>query len=220
MRHPRFLNLLILFLALLLVAQPLPAGAQGDDTQEQIDALLDTLRNGDLLEQEQAAQELAELGSRLAVPGLIDIFQSTDNPRPAAMALAGIGTPTAMVALIAPLADDELTARRNAAQIALLEVGEDAVSPLRGGLASGNPVMRRNAAELLGFISSPSAVNSLLQVALADDDPRVRQEAVWALGEIGEPRIRLTLRSIYRTDPDPGVRFEAQRAVLRLGEMF
>ena len=219
-RLPSLLALLLLS-ALLLLLLPAPASlAQSGTDAQDIDALLDTLENGDLLTQEQAAQMLIEIGSGRAVPGLIRIYQNTDNPRPAAMALAGIGTPTALTALLNGLSDVELTPRRNAAQVAFLSLGDDAVPVLLVGLQSGQTATRRNASEVLGFIGSPRAVNNLLRVASQDADASVRQQAVWALGTIGMPRVRLTLQAISKSDPSPEVRLEALRASLRLGEMF
>ena len=163
---------------------------------------------------------LAEIGSGRAVPDLIRIYQTTDNPRPAAMALAGIGTSTAFAALLNGLSDEELTPRRNAAQVAFLNLDDEAIPALLVGLQSGQAATRRNASEVLGFIGSPRAVNNLLRVASQDPDATVRQQAVWALGAIGLPRTRPTLQAISKSDPSRDVRLEALRASLRLGEEF
>ncbi|MEA3337824.1 MAG: HEAT repeat domain-containing protein [Chloroflexota bacterium] len=216
-----FTATLVLALAIVLLClQPVALFAQGTSPDEVVDALLESLEQGDPLAQEEAGQALAELAPRWAIGRLAKIFETTDNPRPVAIALAGIGTPRAMAVLVNGLDDEELTAHRNAAQVALLNLGEKAVPSLVIGLRSRETPVRRNAAELLGFIGSPSAVNALLRVAKQDAEPIVREEAVWALGEIGEERIRLALQALAKTDPDPVVRIEAMRAALRLGEAF
>lgn len=208
---------LAIALALLPSAAALAQPTVGDPT---LDSLLSDLEGGDALAQEQAGQELAAIGTTAVVPRLVEVFLATDNPRPAAVALAGIGSPSAMNALVEALAGEELTALRNAAQVALLEASERAVVPLMLGLRDSEPTVRRHSAQLLGFIGSPRAVNVLVVVADNDPDPLVRQEAVWALGAIGEARVRLSLKAIARSDPEPAVRVEAQRALLRLGETF
>lgn len=219
-RLPKRATWFLLLVVTLSLTAPFPILAQGPATPEEIDALLDILESDDLLAREQAAARLAEIGSPLAVPRLEEYFNTSSTPRPAAIALAGIATPRAMAALVAGLADEELTPRRNAAQIALLDLGEAAVPALLVGLSSKTPATRGHSAQLLGFIGSRRAINSLVQVA--DDDPEasVRLEAVWALGEISDPRVRGPLRAIARTDPDPDVRAEAERATLRVGEIF
>lgn len=209
----------------LLVCGPLllpvnPALAQEPVVEDQLEQLLNALEGGGPLDQEQAGQRLAEVGTSAIVPRLREIFVSTDNPRPVAVALAGIGTPPAMAALVNALGDEELTAFRNAAQVAMLELGDEAVPALLVGLRASNVTTRRNAAELLGFIKSPGAVNNLLRVAHQDEDATVRAEAVWALGEIGVARVRGALKAISRSDPATGVRIEAERALLRVGEDF
>lgn len=217
--HTRFVWLLLL-IATLTLALPRPLLAQGPATAEEINALLDTLESDDLLAREQAALQLAEIGSHLAVPRLQEILDTSRSPRPAAVALAGIATPRAIAALVGALADEELTARRNAAQVALLDLGEAAVLALLVGLSSNAPAIRQHSAQLLGFIGSRRAINSLLQAAHDDPLAGVRLEAVWALGEINDPRVRGSLRSIARSDSDPDVRAEAERASLRVGEIF
>lgn len=218
--HRRLLLLACLFLGWLLLLSPTFGQAQEPIVDAQLNELLSALQGNDPLAQEQAGQRLAEVGPPAIVPQLREIFLASDNPRPAAIALAGVGTPTAMTALTAALADEELTLHRNAAQVALLEAGEDAIPALRVGLQDNKAATRRHSAELLGFIKSGQATNSLLRTAHVDPDPTVRVAAAWALGEIGDPRIRQTMLAIARSDPDPQVRIEAQRAALRVGEMF
>ncbi|MCB0198494.1 MAG: HEAT repeat domain-containing protein [Caldilineae bacterium] len=222
-RHHRRLLLLALLLCLALstllaVVAPQTVAAQSE-TGTRSQQLLDQLENGDPLQQEQAAQELAAIGSRSFVPDLTRIFMATDNPRPAATVLGAIGTPAALAVLVDGLSDEALTPRRNAAQLILLEKDVEAVPALVVGLQNRNPLTRRHSAQVLGFIGSPRAGNPLLRAA-HDIDAGVRQEAVWALGEIGEARMQPALKAIARSDPDLEVRIEAERAALRVGGGF
>lgn len=216
----RFRRLLLPGLILCLVLMmPLPVLAQADvDARSQ--QLLDQLENGDPLQQELAAQELAAIATPALTPELARILATSENPRPAASVLGAIGSPSTLTTLVNVLGDETLTPRRNAAQLVLLEKNVAAVPALIGGLQRPNPLARQASAQVLGFIKSPRADNSLLRVAQDDADPRVRQEAVWALGEIGTARMQMALKAISRSDPDPDVRIEAERAMLRAGENF
>ncbi len=213
-RHRRLL-LLGLLVGMALSA-PLAAVAQ-TSTPTRSQQLLDQLENGDPLQQEQAAEELAAIASPTFVSDLTRIFRASDNPRPAATVLGAIGTPAALAVLVTGLSDEALTPQRNAAQFVLLEKDMEAVPALMVGLQNRNTLTRRHSAQILGFIGSSRASNSLLRTARNDEDAGVRQEAVWALGELGEARLRQALQAIARSDSDPDVRNEAEWAVLRAG---
>lgn len=205
----------------LLAALPLPpAFGQSAAQPSAIDQLLDTLASDDLLAAERAAQELAASGTARAVPRLTEMFLTSETPRLAAIALGGIGTAQATKVLASALADEELTPRRNAAQIGLLYGGEEAVQTLVVSLRAPQPAARRHSAELLGYLGAPFALNGLLRAAHQDADASVRRSAVWALSQIDSPRVRPTLTEISVRDPDSDVRGEAESALKRLSEGF
>jgi HEAT repeat protein len=197
-----------------------PVAGQSATPATNIEQLLDALTGDDMLAAERAAQQLAVEGTATAVPRLIDIFLTTDTPRLAATALGGIGTRQATQALASALVDEELTARRNAAQIGLLYGGEQAIDTLVSTLRVPQVPARRHAADLLGYLSSPLALNALLRTAQGDAHPSVRQSAVWSLSEIDSPRVRPALVGISVRDPDPGVRAEAENALQRLDQRY
>jgi HEAT repeat protein len=58
---------------------------------------------------------------------------------------------------------------------------------------------RWKAAEMLGRIGDPAAVDPLIDT-LWDDDARVRLKAAWALGQIGDMRALGPLRRLYRME--------------------
>ncbi|HSN76124.1 MAG TPA: HEAT repeat domain-containing protein [Anaerolineae bacterium] len=206
---------------LALTALPsLPVAGQSATPTPDIEQLLDVLTGNDMLAAERAAQQLALSGTAAAVPRLIDIFRTSDTPRLAATALGGIGTQQATQTLAGALTDDPLTARRNAAQIGLLYGGEQAIDTLVSTLRVPQVPARRHAAELLGYLSSPLALNGLLRAAQQDAAPSVRQSAVWALSEIDSPRVRPALVAISVRDVDPDVRTEAESALLRLDQRY
>lgn len=216
----RWATLLLALLLALMAA--IPAYGQGQVTGEEIEALLTALEGDDLLAAERAGEELASLGFAAsgAVPRLVEVFNTAPTPRLAAIALGGIGTGRAFQALTEALADDELTPRRNAAQIGLLYGNEAAIEALAVSLQDGRAAKRRNAAELLGFFRSPLTLNPLLRVANHDEDPGARKAAVWSLSQIDSPRVRLALAVIRVNDPDAEVRAEAERALDQLNEGY
>jgi HEAT repeat protein len=66
-------------------------------------------------------------------------------------------------------------------------------------LSDDNEGNRWKAAEALGRIGDPAAVEELIS-SLWDDDGRVRLKAAWALGQIGDPRAIPALRRLYRME--------------------
>lgn len=198
--------------ALFFLVQPTLILAQTGSPQDQVARLLDILESGDLLAQEQAAQQLAELAKPETIPQLVEILQSSDTPRLAATVLGAIGTPSALTALVSALDDEELTLRRNAAQIGLLNAGDKAIQPLAIGLQSSRPVLRRNAADVLGYIDPKRAFTFLLRAARRDSDPSVRIAAIWALSQTGDTNLMPVFKAIAANDPDSNVRAMAELA--------
>lgn len=68
-------------------------------------------------------------------------------------------------------------------------------------LSDDDPGSRWKAAEALGRIGSPDAVEDLIG-ALWDDDGNVRLKAAWALGRIGDMRAYAPLQRLYRMEND------------------
>lgn len=118
--------------------------------------------------------------------------------------------------LVNELTQERLTAQRHNAQRELESLGEQAVPALMVALRSDNPVLRRNAADMLGFIASPSTVGSL-QYALANDTvPTVRRNAAYALGEINGFSQATELKRAALLDTNALVRQTAQDSLARM----
>jgi HEAT repeat protein len=66
-------------------------------------------------------------------------------------------------------------------------------------LSDDDEVSRWKAAEALGRIRDPAAVEELIGT-LWDDDARVRLKAAWALGQIGDQRAYAPLQRLYRME--------------------
>jgi HEAT repeat protein len=68
-------------------------------------------------------------------------------------------------------------------------------------LSDDDEVSRWKAAEALGRIGDPAAVDELIST-LWDDDARVRLKAAWALGRIGDRRAYAPLQRLYRMEDE------------------
>jgi HEAT repeat protein len=66
-------------------------------------------------------------------------------------------------------------------------------------LSDDDEISRWKAAEMLGRMRDPEAVDSLIDT-LWDDDYRVRLKVAWALGQIGDIRAIPPLRQLYRME--------------------
>ncbi len=131
-------------------------------------------------------------------------------------ALGRIGSPAATDAMLIALADARPTARWHAAMAALEVMGEPAVEPLLAMLGSQDMDARRNAAQALGWIGSPSATEALVRVLRQDGDLGVRSQAAWALGEIGDPAARRALVRARLRDSTIEVQSAAEWALTRV----
>jgi HEAT repeat protein len=76
-------------------------------------------------------------------------------------------------------------------------------------LADDNEGNRWKAAEVLGRMGDPVAVDPLIDT-LWDDDSRVRLKAAWALGQIGDQRAIRPLQRLYRMENEWGQEIIAQ----------
>jgi HEAT repeat protein len=84
------------------------------------------------------------------------------------------------------------------------EIGqEERLSHFITMLSDDDEGNRWKAAELLGRMRDPAAVDPLIET-LWDDDSRVRLKAAWALGQIGDQRAITPLRRLYRMENEWG----------------
>ena len=135
--------------------------------------------------------------------------------RHAAEALAAIGTPEAVDALIEPLGQDQTETARHAALIGLSLAGRPAIEPLAAALDSSDPMLRANAAQALGWLK-PAAATDALIAALDDPNAAVRREVAWALGETGTEQARLALATAAEREANAETRAAANAALARI----
>jgi hypothetical protein len=106
---------------------------------------------------------------------LLVVTASANPPNAAEVRLQG---------LVNELRQDRLTAQRHAAQRELEAAGDAAVPALIVAMRSTDSTMRRNAADMLGFIAAPGSIDALETALKNDTVPAVRRNAAWALGNI------------------------------------
>jgi HEAT repeat protein len=165
-----------------------------------------------------AARALGMMGIEAAVEPLRAMLLQAEGLEVgvAGEALGRIGGPVAAEALLTALADPQPTARWHVAMAALERMGEPAVEPLVAMLDSQDALIRRNAAQALGWIGSSSATEALVHALKNDHDTTVRGQAAWALGEIGDPAARRTLERAQLRDSAVEVQTAAGRALSRV----
>ena len=131
----------------------------------------------------------------------------------AALALGRLATPEATVALVKALSDDDNRVKQQAL-IGVETVGATAVGPLTTALHSGDPAARPAAAEALGGIGTPAAIQTLSADFTNPATPTlIRQRAAVGLGASGAvAAIPLLVRALG--DADGTVASAAQDALV------
>ncbi|MGB8648769.1 MAG: HEAT repeat domain-containing protein [Anaerolineae bacterium] len=111
------------------------------------------------------------------------------------------------------LSNAQLTPARHLAQQRLEAAGPASVNPLIGALHSPDAILRRNAAEMLGFVRSPLALDALVSAMSQDPVAAVRARSAWALGELNDLRAVAPLEQALVLDQDLQVRQEASASL-------
>ena len=191
------------------------------DPERAIPALIKTLGETlahDVSQIKVICAALSELSDPRAVPPVLDQLKS-DLPEvriaavDALKALAA-GVPAALDALIAEM-KCESAARRNAAAVALAEVGRPAHDPVVAALADDDPHLRQGAAWTLGFMANTNSIPALAR-ALNDRELHVRIAAAWALGECDGVTAAAALTPLLASE-NPRLRTAAAQALGKVG---
>ena len=107
---------------------------------------------------------------------------------------------------------------RPSATEALINIGPAAVEPLINALKNTSPFVRSAAAEALGGIKDPRAIEPLISAMLRDGYEYTRAEAAWALAAMEDPRVIEPLIEAL-SDPHQDVRAVAELALARMGPL-
>lgn len=141
-------------------------GKMPPDATAEVKALIEELHSFDPVERRNAAQALGRMGEQ-AVPAIPALIRSLgDRARLAVRSARGETSPDSVA---------------EAAMLALASLGAPAVEPLVDALQHDNPGVRIMAAEALGRIRDPRAVEPLIQILEREEDPLVQAAAVDAL---------------------------------------
>ena len=137
------------------------------------------------------SRAIRELASEHAVQELADAAAtspSTATRRNAVWALTRIEADAARAAVRAALMDESESVRQAASHSVAVHRDPHAVGAMVDLLHDSSAAVQRVAAEALGRIGDPVAVNSLLDATARTDDPMLTHSLVYALIEIAEPR--------------------------------
>jgi HEAT repeat protein len=144
-----------------------------DDVQA-VEPLIATLRHPDRRVRGKAAQSLGQIGDPRAVAPLIaHLERKADDSRDAAtFALGHIRDPRTVGPLVTALGDEDAYVHDMAFR-GLIWIGRPAVEPLIAALKHRDDKVGRSAAQVLGSIGDPRAIEPL-NAALKDEHPHIR----------------------------------------------
>jgi HEAT repeat protein len=100
---------------------------------------------------------------------------------------------------------------------ALIDIGKPAVESLLDKLKDADPVLRTNAARVLGSIRDPRAIDPLIEL-LKDPEPDPRSYAADSLGEMKARRAVVPLIEVLKGDKSLSVRSSAAVALIEIGD--
>lgn len=172
---------------------------------------------------EAAVKALVKIGTPAVAPLVAALHHASLDVRTAAAeALGEIRDLRAVEPLVAAIQDSGVrqVAIESLIKIgdvkALVKAGAPSVDPLIAALEHGNPSLRRLAANALGQIGDPRAVELLVAV-LPDGDLHLRRLATTALGQIGDSRAVESLIAVLQDAP-VRIREAAAEALGQLGD--
>jgi HEAT repeat protein len=207
-----------------------------EKVKDEVEIQIDLLRDKDWFRRKDAAITLGEMGDERAIAPLIAALRDQEwNVREAAEdSLAQIGSPAVeplikalreylirpyVIRVLGKIKDERvldplMVQLRNeefkdAATLALVEVGLPAVERLMAVLNDKDKNVRKHAVLALGEIGIPEVVPALID-ATRDEDWTVRMGAIAGLDKIGDERGKPAIKALVK-DPDFAVQMRAER---------
>lgn len=177
------------------------------------------LLKGDLPVRVATLAALSSLKDTEAVEPIVALLHDPAERirREAAVSLGKLGEPRAASAL-APMLSDPLFSIRVPAARALGKLGKEGAAALRSALTQGDFKVRGLAAETLGKVGDPAALDDVAAL-LGDPVPAVRAYAAEALGRLERPEALPRLRDALSREKEGFPRREMEKAIALLGEM-
>ncbi len=186
---------------------------RGDTNSAAVPALLEALKDPEVMVRRAAAQSLTNLDDIRTVPGLIEALRDTDKEvrTSAAQGLGNLHDERAIDGLIGLLKDADPEVRAAAVE-ALGELhSQKAIPGLSTAMRDDNKDVRRSAIEALNNMEAPVPVAALI-AALKDSDAEVRQAAANGLGRSEDKSAVRPLMAVLN-DPVADVRQAAADAL-------
>ena len=179
-----------------------------------IDELIRQAYQGNIDEQLDAVDTLAELGNKKVVGPLVHLLKQAAPELKCAIceALGGLGDTRAVPPLVSMLRDDD-EAVRGEAFSSLLSIGQARAAFIPAEAIRSEDLRDPSAA--LTQIMWPADLEAiqLLLDALVDEDPDVRIGAVYTLGRVGVTKAFDAISEMMASDPDSDVRAAAAFAL-------
>ena len=150
-----------------------------------IDIINDKMQNDEAGLRREAANDLVFIDEPEAEPMLLELLLDENKGvrEAAGDALLRRGNQSGAQKLVENFGNPRIEVR-NQAMLLLTEMGEPVLEYVIPSLSDSDHDVRKFAADVLGEISSPAAIRSLVE-AIDDEDPNVAFSAVEALGKIG-----------------------------------
>ena len=207
-----------------------------EKVKDEVEIQIDLLKDKDWFRRKDAAITLGEMGDERAIAPLIAALRDQEwNVREASEdSLAQIGSPSVeplikalreyqirpyVIRVLGKIKDERvldplMVQLRNeefkdAATLALVEVGLPAVERLMAVLNDKDKNVRKHAVLALGEIGIPEVVPALID-ATRDEDWNVRMAAIAGLDKIGDERGKPAIKALVK-DPDFAVQMRAER---------
>jgi HEAT repeat protein len=169
-------------------------------SNQQIEELIQILKNKDGWRTQEAAEKLIDIGSD-TTPALIECLNDPDAEIRSLVAhlLKVVGDQRVLPALRATLRDSENKVRKYAVQ-AIGRIGaQEAIPDLRSALTDVESEIRRQAVEILGQIGSQDVLPDLIRM-LDDANTEIQIEAIKALGKLKSDTVMYTLKDKLGSD--------------------
>ena len=194
-------------------------GKIGNPSDESITSLINTLNDKQVEVRTEVAKALGEIGPDAynAIPGLMKSLKdvSWTVRTSSAQALSKIGKESlkAIPNLISALDDKDWRVRYRVGNT-LAAIGEDAIPSLLKILNHRNPIVRKEAIEVLGEmkIADPKIIENIANL-LTDKAENVRGKTADALRSIGEDAVPTLTKELETID----IRFSSSKRVANLG---
>ncbi len=166
-----------------MAALCLPAAAQNQNKDENSSALAPDGAGWEA--RLKSMEETEALNESEAVKFLIQGLEAKNSliRMEAAKALGNHDSAESIYALIQVLGDENSTVA-DQAELSLMKIGKLAVDPLILALGHENPIVRANAAQVLGRLGDPIAIEPLRQLQMESNDSETQTNVAYALRKL------------------------------------